>query len=105
MTRRWYGCAVGSALRGLPKFRGFDHNDALKSHMATYVKYQMRDDCWSELEPQVERNDRGNSHARMLETYVRMLASEGTPGSIPGVVAPRSGQTCPCPARRQTPAR
>lgn len=55
-------------------FQGFDHNDALEGHMATYVEYQIRDDRWSELKPQVERHDRGNSHARMLDTYTRMLA-------------------------------
>ncbi len=42
--------------------------------MATYVEYQMRDDRWSELKPQVERHDDGNSHARMVDTYTRMLA-------------------------------
>ena len=41
--------------------------------MATYVEYQMRDSRWSELKPQVERNDSGNSHARMLDAYMRML--------------------------------
>lgn len=56
------------------QFRGFDHNDALEGHMAAYVEHQMRDDRWSELKPQVERNDRGNSHSRMLDTYMRMLA-------------------------------
>ena len=56
------------------EFQGFDHNDALEGHMATYVEYQMRDDRWSELKPQVARNDGGNSHARMLDTYMRMLA-------------------------------
>ena len=56
------------------EFQGLDHNDALEGHMATYVEYQMRDDRWSELKPQVERSDRGNSHARMLDTYTRMLA-------------------------------
>lgn len=56
------------------QFQGFDHNDALEGHMARYVKYQMREDRWSELKPQVKRHDGGNSHARMLDTYTRMLA-------------------------------
>lgn len=56
------------------EFRGFDHNDALEGHMATYVEYQMRDNRWSELKPQVERNDQGNSHSLMLDVYTRMLA-------------------------------
>ena len=56
------------------EFRGFDHNDAVESHMAKYVKYQMQDDRWAELKPQVEMNDKGNSHSRTLDTYTRMLA-------------------------------
>lgn len=56
------------------EFRGFDHNDPLESHMAGYVEFQMGDDRWTELKPQLERNDNGNSHARMLGTYLRMLA-------------------------------
>jgi uncharacterized protein YfbU (UPF0304 family) len=68
------GTPMGEKLAFGLEFQGFDHNDALESHMATYVEYQMRDDRWSELKPQVERSDRGNSHARMLDTYTRMLA-------------------------------
>jgi len=57
------------------QFRGFDHNDALEGHMASYVEFLMRDgERWSELQPQVESNDRGNSHSLMLDTYLRMLA-------------------------------
>jgi uncharacterized protein YfbU (UPF0304 family) len=67
------GTPVDEKLAFWLEFQGFDHNDALEGHMATYVEYQMRDDRWSELKPQVERNDRGNSHGRMLDTYMRML--------------------------------
>lgn len=68
------GTPVGAELARWLEFRGFDRNDALEGHMARYVEYQMRDDRWSELKPQVEQNDSGNSHARMLDTYMRMLA-------------------------------
>lgn len=68
------GTPVDKQLAFRLEFRGFDHNDALEGHMATYVKYQMQNDRWSELKLQVERNDRGNSHARMLDIYARMLA-------------------------------
>jgi uncharacterized protein YfbU (UPF0304 family) len=68
------GTPVDKKLAFQLEFQGFDHNDALEGHMATYVEYQMQDDRWSELKPQVERNDRGNSHAPMLDTYTRMLA-------------------------------
>lgn len=55
-------------------FRGFDHNDALEGHMARYVEFMMRDgQKWTELRPQVEANDDGNSHMEMLDTYLRML--------------------------------
>lgn len=57
------------------QFRGFDHNDSLEGHMAEYVEFLMRDgELWTELQPQIDRNDRGNSHAPMLDAYLRMLA-------------------------------
>lgn len=56
------------------EFRGFDHNDGLEQHMASYVEYLMADGRWSELQPQVKRHDDGNSHHRMLDIYMRMLA-------------------------------
>jgi uncharacterized protein YfbU (UPF0304 family) len=66
---------VDAGLASALQFMGFDHNDPLESHMATYVEYQMRGgDRWTELKPQVERHDGGNSHALMLDTYSRMLA-------------------------------
>jgi uncharacterized protein YfbU (UPF0304 family) len=57
------------------EFQGFDHNDPLEGHMASYVDFLMRDgDRWTELKPQIERNDDGNSHSRVLDTYLRMLS-------------------------------
>lgn len=56
------------------EFRGFDHNDGLEWHMSSYVKYLMSDGRWAELRPQLERHDDGNSHQRMLDIYMRMLA-------------------------------
>ena len=57
------------------EFMGFDHNDALEGHMASYVEFLMRGgERWTELQPQVESNDGGNSHSLMLDTYLRMLA-------------------------------
>ena len=56
------------------RFRGFDHNDSLEGHMASYVKYLMSDDRWTELKPQLAESDQGNSHSPMLSTYLRMLA-------------------------------
>lgn len=57
------------------RFRGFDHNDALEGHMARYVEYLMRDGRkWTELRPQIEASDNGNSHMKMLGVYQRMLA-------------------------------
>lgn len=56
------------------EFRGFDHNDGLEHHLASYVKHLMADGRWDELRPQLKSNDDGNSHHRMLDTYMRMLA-------------------------------
>lgn len=57
------------------QFRGFDHNDALEGHMASYVKFLMRDgERWTELRPQIKSSDDGNSHSLVLDTYLRMLA-------------------------------
>lgn len=56
------------------EFRGFDHNDSLEGHMASYVEFLMRDGRrWTELQPQIHRNDDGNSHSLMLDVYLRML--------------------------------
>jgi uncharacterized protein YfbU (UPF0304 family) len=71
---REQGAPVDDTLARQLQFQGFDHNDALESHMASYVKFLMREDRWTELKPQLERHDRGNSHMRILDTYLRMLA-------------------------------
>ncbi|OLT43324.1 hypothetical protein BJF86_00500 [Serinicoccus sp. CNJ-927] len=69
------GTPVDEDLARVLEFQGFDFNDSLEGHMDDYVKFQMRDgDRWTELQPQIERTDGGNSHFPMLETYMRMLA-------------------------------
>lgn len=69
------GTPVPKDLAHQLEFRGFDHNDALEGHMASYVEFLMSDgERWTELQPQLERNDRGNSHMPMLDTYLRMLS-------------------------------
>jgi uncharacterized protein YfbU (UPF0304 family) len=69
------GSPVSEDLANQLEFQGFDHNDSLEGHMASYVDFLMRDgERWTELKPQVERNDNGNSHSRVLDTYLRMLA-------------------------------
>lgn len=68
------GEPINEKLAGQLEFKGFDHNDPLESHMASYVEHLMTEDRWSELKPQLEANDNGNSHSRMLDTYSRMLA-------------------------------
>lgn len=67
------GAPVDDRLARQLQFQGFDHNDALEGQMASYVDFLMRDDRWTELKPQLARNDDGNSHVRMLDTYLRML--------------------------------
>lgn len=57
------------------QFMGFDHNDALEGHMASYVEFLTRGgERWAELHSQIKSNDDGNSHSPMLDTYLRMLA-------------------------------
>lgn len=68
------GTPVDAKLALELEFEGFDHNDALEGHMASYVEFLMRDDHWMELRPQLERSDNGNSHSRVLDTYLRMLS-------------------------------
>ncbi|WQB72126.1 YfbU family protein (plasmid) [Prescottella equi] len=68
------GTPVDDKLAFELEFQGFDHNDPLEGHMADYVEFLMREDRWTELKPQVERNDNGNSHWRVLDTYLRMLS-------------------------------
>lgn len=69
------GVEVDDQLAFELQFMGFDHNDALEGHMASYVEFLMRDgERWTELQPQIKSNDDGNSHSLMLDTYLRMLA-------------------------------
>lgn len=69
------GTPVPEELAHQFEFRGFDHNDALEGHMASYVEFLIRDgERWTELQPQLEWHDRGNSHMPMLATYLRMLS-------------------------------
>lgn len=68
------GAPANQKLASELEFRGFDHNDPLESHMADYVDFLMRGDKWTELQPQLERHDNGNSHHRILDVYLRMLA-------------------------------
>jgi uncharacterized protein len=68
------GTTVSDELSHQLEFRGFDHNDGLESHMASYVEFLRSDGRWPELQTQLDRNDDGNSHSLVLDTYTRMLA-------------------------------
>lgn len=69
------GTPVSEDLAYQLAFQGFDHSDSLEGHMASYVNFLMRDgEHWTELKPQLERADNGNSHSPELDTYLRMLA-------------------------------
>lgn len=39
-----------------------------------YVEFLMSDDRWAELHQQWKSNDDGNSHALLLDTYMRVVA-------------------------------
>jgi uncharacterized protein len=66
--------AISDTLKHSLEFVGFDHNDPLEGHMAGYVEFLMGEGRWTELKPQLRRNDDGNSHHRVLDVYMRMLA-------------------------------
>lgn len=68
------GVTVSEELKDDLEFEGFDHNDGLEGHMASYVEFLMSDGRWAELRPHLDRNDDGNSHHRVLGRYTRMLA-------------------------------
>lgn len=68
------GTTVDEELSYKLEFQGFDGNDGLEGHMASYVEFLMSDGRWAELQPQVDSNDGGNSHSLMLDTYMRMVA-------------------------------
>lgn len=68
------GTSVDEVLVHDLRFRGFDHNDSLEGHMARYVRFLTRDgEHWTELLPQIEESDNGNSHMQVLDVYLRML--------------------------------
>lgn len=56
------------------RYQGFDFNDAVEGKMAAYVKLLVDDGRWEEQAAFVNGPTRGNSHSRVLETYLRMLA-------------------------------
>ncbi|MCA4132637.1 YfbU family protein [Arthrobacter sp. M4] len=46
----------------------------MEGQMASYVDFLIREDRWTVLKPHLEGNDNGNSHHRVLDTYLRMLS-------------------------------
>lgn len=68
------GTNLDDELKDRLEFMGFDHNDGLEGHMASYVQFLVESDRWTELKPQIERHDNGNSHRLLLDVYLRMLA-------------------------------
>lgn len=67
------GEPIDEKLENRLKFRGFDHNDPLEGHMASYVEHLMGDGRWEELKPYAVASDNGNSHSPVLDVYSRML--------------------------------
>lgn len=71
---RQQGTTVPDALEAALSFQGFDFNDQLESKMAAYAKYMIDDDRWEEQAEFFNGRTRGNSHSKMLDVYMRMLA-------------------------------
>lgn len=68
------GAPVEPKLVAELQFLGFDYNDTLELHMATYAEYLIEGGRWQELKPQIIANGGYNSHSGMLAVYERMLA-------------------------------
>lgn len=56
------------------EFRGFDFNDRRESRLASFATYLINSGRWTDLADCFGRDrDGGNSHAPMLDSYLRML--------------------------------
>ncbi len=56
------------------RFRGFDFNDRREGRLAHYASHVIRGGRWEELAVYFDdKHERGNSHAPVLATYLRML--------------------------------
>lgn len=55
-------------------FQGLDGNDTREGALLAYLRFLLGSGRWSDLSEDVEAADGGNSHARMLTVYERMLA-------------------------------
>ncbi len=56
------------------RFRGFDFNDRRESRLADYAAHVIRSGRWSELAVYFDdQHERGDSHAALLASYLRML--------------------------------
>lgn len=61
---------AGNALQ----FHGFDFNDSREASLASYARYLIGTGRWEELAVHFDDDhERGNSHTRMLGSYLRML--------------------------------
>jgi uncharacterized protein YfbU (UPF0304 family) len=55
------------------RFRGFDFNDRREGRLAGYAAHLVHSGRWAELAVYFDaKHERGNSHAPMLNTYLRM---------------------------------
>lgn len=68
------GADVPDELAHALRYRGFDFNNPLEGKMAMYVRHMINDGRWEEIADFVKGPTSGNSHARTLDTYLRMLA-------------------------------
>ncbi|MGP4965869.1 YfbU family protein [Glutamicibacter ardleyensis] len=69
----WNEVKVGNARR-YGSFGGFDFNDSDEARLANYAEFLVKNDRWTEqIEAFSRTNGGGNSHSRMLPTYLAML--------------------------------
>lgn len=67
------GTALDETLKRRLSFSGLDGNDPLESQLGEYVRFLVEDDRWTENAEFVLGPAKGNSHARMVPVYSRML--------------------------------
>ena len=65
---------LGERLRRRPPVAVTTCARGSSDHAATYAKYMIEDDRWEEQADFFNGRTRGNSHSKMLDVYMRMLA-------------------------------
>ncbi len=67
--------ALGTSTNHAVRFAGFDLNHRLEGRLLLFARHLIEQDKWERLAVYFDdKHERGNSHARMVAVYARMLA-------------------------------